>query len=304
MDASSLRVLQDLCSQKGIATSGDESFTDLMDMLRGSVATKPKAVSKAESKSAVPSTDHDEDDGGVEDKEEEEEEDAGFDAFFEAERPGLIASGFPDDDEILFEEARNRYTYIKSKVKKSPSPSKPDAAAAKQTAQTGGKEVFLPSKLPDAYAASNGMIFLRKTDGVNPFVYQVVGGKGKTAAVVKKGGDNPPHSIKASGKGAVSSAPAKKTDASMTGPSAPAKKASDVAGRKRKKEEETSLDSEDEEMNVQLSAKIQKRIMKKLSISTVKSNLKEMGWTNTKGNMAQLAQSLALNLVYDTDEEK
>ena len=95
MDASSLRVLQDLCSQKGIATSGDESFTDLMDMLRGSVATKPKAASKADSKSAVPSTDHDEDDGGVEDKEEveeEEEEDAGFDVFLPPVSPTMTRS--------------------------------------------------------------------------------------------------------------------------------------------------------------------------------------------------------------------
>eukprot|EP00966_Prymnesium_polylepis_P084697 1960746-Prymnesium_polylepis.1 len=52
-----------------------------------------------------------------------------------------------------------------------------------------------------------------------------------------------------------------------------------------------------------LVSKVQKGIMKKMNIDTVRANLREMGWTNTKGNMAQLAHSRSLNLVYDTEEE-
>ena len=50
--------------------------------------------------------------------------------------------------------------------------------------------------------------------------------------------------------------------------------------------------------------KVQMRIMKKLSVETVKINLKEMGWSNTKGGMGKLAQELAMNLVYDTEDEE
>ena len=76
-------------------------------------------------KSALPVATHDDDDG-----DKETDYDIGFDAFFEAERPGLVASGFPDDDEVLMEEARARYKYIVSKSKSpAKSPAKPTAAA-------------------------------------------------------------------------------------------------------------------------------------------------------------------------------
>eukprot|EP00966_Prymnesium_polylepis_P178105 4124389-Prymnesium_polylepis.1 len=81
MDTSSLRVLQDLCAQKGLATTGEERFTDLMDMLCGSVATiKPKVASKAASKSTLPATSHEDNAAAV--VSDKEEDDAGFDAFF------------------------------------------------------------------------------------------------------------------------------------------------------------------------------------------------------------------------------
>eukprot|EP00966_Prymnesium_polylepis_P120924 2794218-Prymnesium_polylepis.1 len=133
-----------------------------MGMLRGTVAdSKSKSASKASPK-PTPSAaaNKHQDVAAAEEEEEEEEPDDSFDAFFEAERPGLVASGFPDDDVVLLEEARARYKYIVSKAK---SPAKP-VPAAKQSTETGGKEVFLPSKLPDAYAATNGMVFVRKTD--------------------------------------------------------------------------------------------------------------------------------------------
>ena len=304
MDASSVGVLQDLCAQKGIETTGEESFTDLMDMLRDAVpTTKPKAAdlragakgaldSKvANKRTGAPQSVKSHEDGDKED------DDADFDAFFKAERPGLVASGYPDDDELLLEEIRTRYKFYKSK-----SPTKPAAAADKSTGETGGKEVFLPTKVPEDYAASNGMTFVRKTDGVNPFVYFVTSGKGKgkvaaskKVAVPKKDAVAPPPGSKQYLKSTGA-----KTESAQTAD----KKASGLAGVKRSRASEMSPESEDEEMSVNMVHKVQMRIMKKLSVETVKINLKEMGWSNTKGGMGKLAQELAMNLVYDTEDEE
>eukprot|EP00966_Prymnesium_polylepis_P188219 4361972-Prymnesium_polylepis.1 len=135
------------------------------------------------------------------------------------------------------------------------------------------------------------MVFVRKTDGSNPFVYHFASDKGKDKVAA------PPAPVPVSKKVAVSK---KDADASTSG------------GKGKGTRMPVKTDSARTVVG-----KIQKRIMKKLTIERIKVHLKDwmgcgdeewgdeewkdMEWANTK-DKAQLSYSLALQLVHDTEE--